>query len=84
MLQSCPGNLNEGKSILSIKTKSQTGNVKDPKSELFDNGKVRESPKLVPFESGKITAVLGHIGRVAHCPMPHAAGLRCTPPTNLQ
>ena len=42
-----------------------------------------KGPILVPFESGQITAVLRHIGRVAHHLMPHAVGSRCIPPTNL-
>ena len=42
-----------------------------------------KGPILVPFESGKITVVLRHTDRVAHHLMPHAAGLRCIPPTNL-
>ena len=42
-----------------------------------------KGPILVPFESGQITVVLGHTGRVAHHLMPHGAVLHCIPPTNL-
>ena len=43
-----------------------------------------KGPILVPFESGKIMAVLGHTGWVAHRLMPHEVGSRCIPPTFRQ
>ena len=43
-----------------------------------------KDPILVPYESGKITAFLGHTGWVAHRLMPHEVGSRCIPPTFWQ
>ena len=54
---------------------------------MLSRGKCKHyvnDPILVPYESGKITAILGHTGRLAYCLMPHEVGSRCIPPTNRQ
>ena len=67
-------------------TLSMNGSGGDADLYLFPPGTSNvfvKGPILVPFESGQITVVLGHTGRVAHHLMPHVAGLHCIPPANL-